>query len=68
MSTEIRAVTLVQSLTRSDRIEDFGVAVAVVEMARQQAAKQACDSVAHCSPVQSINPILLRIMTENVKS
>jgi enoyl-CoA hydratase/3-hydroxyacyl-CoA dehydrogenase len=31
----------VQSLTRSDRIEDFGIAMAVVEMARQQAAKQA---------------------------
>ena len=31
----------VQSLTRSDCIEDFGIAVAVVGMARQQAAKQA---------------------------
>lgn len=31
----------VQSLTRSDRIEDFGIAMAVVDMARQQAAKQA---------------------------
>lgn len=30
-----------QSLTRTDRIEDFGIAAAVVDMARQQAAKQA---------------------------
>lgn len=30
-----------QSLTRTDRLEDFAIATAVVDMARQQAAKQA---------------------------